>query len=96
MNEYPLGNIVRVSASFESSSGTPMNPSAVLVKLKKGESNSVFVYGVNSQVRQDVTGTYFMDVVADPIGLYTYLWYSTGTGQAAKQQNFRVTDTIGN
>jgi hypothetical protein len=35
-------------------------------------------------------------VVADPIGLYTYLFYSTGTGQAAAQQNFEVVDTIGN
>jgi hypothetical protein len=95
VNQYPLGNIVRVSATFLNS-GTPINPTAVLMKLQKGESKSTFVYGVDASLKMDSTGTFYMDVVADPIGLYTYLFYSTGTGQAAAQQNFEVVDTIGN
>ena len=95
-NEYLLGNIVRISAQFLNS-GTPINPTAVLVRLKKGDNSpSIFVYGTNVEVKRDITGTYYMDVVADPVGLYTYNWYSTGTGQAAGQENFIVTDSIGN
>jgi hypothetical protein len=95
-NEYLLGNIVRISATFYNS-GTPINPTAVLLRLKKGDNSvSTFVYGTNAELRQDITGTYYMDVPADPVGLYTYNWYSTGTGQAAGQENFVVTDSIGN
>jgi hypothetical protein len=95
MNEYPLGSLVRVRVTF-SVSGVPINPTAVLLKLQKGESKSTFVYGVDAGVLMLQTGTFAMDVVADPVGLYTYLWYSTGTGQAAAQNNFKVVDTIGN
>jgi hypothetical protein len=95
-NEYLLGNIVRISATFYNS-GTPINPTAVLVRLKKGDNSpSTFVYGVDAEVKRDITGTYYMEIVADPVGLYTYNWFSTGTGQAAGQQNFVVTDTLGN
>lgn len=95
MNEYLVGNVVRVSATFRSPSGTLMNPQAVLCSVKKGNAAKVtFVYG-QGQIQQTVTGTYFLDVVADPVGLYTYNWYSTGTGQAAGQDNFVVTDSLG-
>ncbi len=85
-NEYLLGNIVRISAQFLNS-GTPINPTAVLVRLKKGNNSpSTFVYGTDVEVQRDITGTYYMDVFADPVGLYTYNWYSTGTGQAAARR----------
>lgn len=95
MNEYLRGNVVTISASF-SISGVAINPTAVLVEVQRGETKTRFVYGVDPEVKLLVTGTYYMDVVADPVGLYTYLWYSTGTGQAAYQDNFIVTDSIGN
>lgn len=96
MNQYPLGNVVRVSAAFTDISGSAINPTAVLLKLQKGESKSTFVYGVDSGVVLLRTGTYYYDVICDPVGRYTYLWYSSGTAQAAAQGVFEVVDTIGN
>jgi len=93
MNEYPVGNVVRIYGTW-SISGTAINPTAVLLELQRGETKNRFVYGQDVEVKLLVTGTYYMDVVADPKGLYTYLWYSSGTGQAAQQKNFLVTDTI--
>ncbi len=96
MNEYLLGNIVRISAYFQNS-GTVVNPTAVLLWLKKGDApKTLLVYGTDPEIVNPATGTYYMDVVADPVGLYTYNWFSTGTGQAAGQTNFLVTDSIGN
>lgn len=96
MNEYLLGNIVRVTAYFNNS-GTAVNPAAVMLYLKKGNNNKVlYVYGVNPEIVRPTTGTYYMDVEASIPGLYTYNWFSTGTGQAAGQDNFVVTDSIGN
>lgn len=92
MNQYPVGNIIRIYAEF-SISGTPINPTALWAEVQKGTTKTQFVWGAGEIVML-VTGTFYMDVLADHKGLYTYLWYSSGTGQAAQQKNFEVTDTI--
>lgn len=93
MNEYLRGNVVRIFGTF-SISGTAINPTAVLVDVLKGDVKSRFVYGENAELKLLYTGTYYLDVVADPPGLYYYLWYSSGTGQAAQQDSFVVKDSI--
>lgn len=102
-NEYLRGNVVRISASFFDSNGQPANPTAVLVAIQKGllpnqrgENIITFVYGESNDIQLLVTGTYYMDVVADPDGVFTYSWYSTGTVQVADQKNFVVKTRIGN
>lgn len=92
-NEYPVGNLVGVVAHF-SISGVPINPTAVWVEVQKNDTRTQFVYGVDAEVVMLVTGTFYMNVLADVKGLYYYLWYSSGTGQAAQQKSFQVTDTI--
>ena len=93
MNEYPVGNLVSVVAHF-SISGIAINPTAVWVEVQKNTTRTQFVYGVNPEIVMLATGTFLMNVLADVKGLYYYLWYSSGTGQAAQQKSFQVTDTI--
>lgn len=99
MNEYPVGNLVRITAEFYISgtptwNGIPINPTALWVEVQKGSTKTQFVWGVDPEVIMLATGTFYMDVLTDQKGLYYYLFYSSGTGQAARQKSFQVTDTI--
>jgi hypothetical protein len=94
MNQYPIGNLVGVVAHF-SISGVAINPTTVWVDVQKNNATRTqFLYGVNPEVTMLATGTFYMNVFADVKGLYYYVWYSSGTGQAAQQGSFQVTDTI--
>ena len=95
MNQYPLGNLVRLIGEFRVS-GTYFDPTLVYVALQKDGSKLTFAYGTDVEVLRLSDGVYALDVIADRVGLYTYLWFSSGTGQSASQKNFEVTDTIGN
>lgn len=91
MNHYALGNLVRVSVTFEYSDGTDVDPTAVYCKVRDPSGNvATYTYGVDAGLVRDNAGDYHLDVDADERGEWLYRWYSTGTGQAAAEGAFTV------
>lgn len=98
---YDVGNLVRVSVVFTALDGiTFLDPTTVtlaydvldqLGQVKNAVTNWTVTAG---QIVKDSTGHYHadLDTTAKP-GVWDYRWLGTGTGQAAVDGKFTVTDT---
>lgn len=91
MATYDIGDIVRVSASFKSLSGSLIDPtSACLVYKAPSGSSSTLVYGTDGALVRDETGIYHVDITATSAGRWDVRWSSSGTGQASEEAYFNV------
>lgn len=91
MNQYDVGDLVRVAGVFTDADGVAIDPATVAFKLKKPDrSITTYLYGIDLQLVKDSTGNYRVDISADVKGTYKYRWYSTGNGQAAGESQFEV------
>jgi hypothetical protein len=92
-NTYDKGDLVRVSAAF-TSAGAAIDPTAVTAKYKTpAGTTTTLVYGTDGALVRDSAGNYHVDVDADEVGTWYYRFASTGTGQAASEEAFRVRAT---
>ncbi len=88
---YQVGDLVRISAIFTNAAGTAVDPTAVLAKYKDpGGVTTTLTYGVDVALVRDSAGNYHVDINAASAGRWRYRFYSTGTGQAANEENFIV------
>lgn len=91
INRYDKGDLVRVSALFENSAGTDLDPTTVTFKYKNpAGTTTTLVYGTDAALVKDSTGNYHVDVNANASGLWLYRWESSTTGQAAQEGQFLV------
>jgi hypothetical protein len=89
---YALGQLVRVTGLFEDDAGTDIDPATVTLEvLSPSGVVSTYVYqGSPDTVERDSVGNYHVDVTANEIGDWFYVWTSTGTGQGAEEGQFMV------
>jgi uncharacterized protein YfaS (alpha-2-macroglobulin family) len=94
MNQYSKGDLIRCSATFTTSDGTATNPTAVRCQVRTPAGTTTeYVYGTDAELVRASTGNYYVDVDANAVGTWRYRFYSTGTGQAADEEAFRVKDS---
>jgi len=88
---YCVGDLLRVSATFTNSAGSEIDPTAVLFSFKDPSGNKTsYTYGLHEQLVKDDTGDYHVDISMDESGKWYYRFYSTGTGQAAEEGEFKI------
>lgn len=90
---YSVGDLVRISAAFTNAAGTVVDPTAVFAKYKDPSGiTTALTYGAvgSEALVRDSTGNYHVDVNADESGVWRYRFYSTGSGQAANEEQFIV------
>lgn len=88
---YQVGDLVRIAGAFTNAAGTAVDPTAVFAKYKDpGGITTALTYGVDVALVRDSAGNYHVDVNADESGVWRYRFYSTGTGQAANEEQFIV------
>jgi len=90
---YRVGQSVRLSAVFRDpySSDALIDPTNVYFVLKAPSGRTIFyTYAVDVELVRETTGTYHVDVSATEPGRWQYRFYSTGTGQAAEEEEFLV------
>lgn len=86
-----IGDIVVISALFETAAGADIDPTAVFCKVRDPSGNvSTLQYGVDGALVKDSIGNYHADIDADEAGTWYYRFYSTGTGKAADESSFEV------
>jgi hypothetical protein len=90
-NIYDVGDLVRITATFQLDNGTLVDPTSVTFQYKKDTETKVTkVYGIDSGVTRDSLGVYYNDIDCVESGLWLYRVYSTGNGQAAAEGKFTV------
>jgi hypothetical protein len=99
MNEYPLGQAVRLSATFANASDVVADPTTVTLTIGRQEvspppapTGTSFVHGVDLTLVKDSTGNYHLDYTGAASGIYVYRWVGTGTvATASLPRYFKVT-----
>lgn len=91
-NTYDLGDLIRVSAPFTRvSNNAAVDPTAVyLIVTNPSGVSTTYTYGVDAIIVKDSTGNYHADLDANASGDWYYRWKSTGTGQAAEENQYYV------
>jgi hypothetical protein len=51
---------------------------------------TTYHYGVSPGLSKDSAGVYSLEIEADESGVWYYRFWSTGNGQAAEEESFRV------
>jgi hypothetical protein len=95
-NIYDVGDLVRVTGTWEDSDGTDTDPAGTITfKYNDPSDNTTsLVYGVDAEVVKSATGIYYTDISIDEHGTWWYRFESgTGTGQAAAESYFEVADS---
>ena len=98
MNNYELGDLIRVKASTftdPNDGDAPIDPTTVTVIIKTPAGVvTAYVYGVDAAVKKAAVGDYYMDVSANEAGQDTYRWIGTGVAQAADEESFLVDQAL--
>ncbi len=94
VNEYDVGDAVRVTCSTTTDAGVPTDPTGLTVRYKvAGGTPVVKTYGVDSEVVKDSSGEFHFDiaVTSDMNGaLVKYRWVATGAVAGADEKAFQV------
>jgi hypothetical protein len=90
MSKINPGDIVRLKTDppFTNAAGTPTDPTTVKVRWRRFNEETVWTYGVGSQVVRDGAGVYHADLEVTEIGTYYFRWEGTGTVEAAEESTF--------
>ena len=91
VNSYDYGDLVRTSAVFTDIFGVLQDPDQVLIQVRAPDKTIIeYEYLVDVTVVRDSAGNYHFDVDCNAAGIWWYRWYSTGEGQAADEDYFKV------
>lgn len=90
-NTYDKGDEVRCTGTFTDANESAVDPDAVTFKVRDPSGNiTSYIYGTDSELVKSATGIYYVDVDVDESGYWRYRFESTGSGQAAGENEFNV------
>jgi hypothetical protein len=91
---YDIGDVVRVTATFTTSTGnsTGVDPAAVHLHLEtpSGVVTSQTYSAATGDVVKDTTGVYYIDITTTEAGIYEQRFTSTGTVTTSVENWFSV------
>lgn len=94
VNEYDIGDSVRISVSTATDAGVPTDPTGLTVRYKVANGTAVVLtYGTDAEVVKDSSGEFHMDIdlTSDMNGaLVKYRWVATGAVKGADEGAFKV------
>jgi uncharacterized protein YfaS (alpha-2-macroglobulin family) len=94
VNTYDLGDLVRCSGAFTNASDAAVDPDTVLFQFRTPSGDiTTYTYGVDAELVRDSLGNYHVDVDANEVGEWWVRFYSTGSGQAADELSFEVSES---
>lgn len=96
MSDFVVGELVRVSAEFTNSAGSPADPDVIKFDYRDSEGEfTALVYNINPSFIRDSAGNYHVDIAVDKAGTWKWYFYSSGNGKAAAKGCFTVGDQWG-
>ena len=85
INEYPINQVVRLSASF-TVGGVLTDPTEVILFVQKPDSSESTYYYSSGTVSKLSTGTYYHDLMVDDSGNWYYRFEGDGVEAADERQ----------
>lgn len=93
-NEYDLGDMVRVSASFTNIDGVAADPTAVTLQVRRPDTSiTTYTYGADPEIVKTDVGQYRADLDIDQEGTWRFRWAGVGAVQAAHESVFYIRDS---
>lgn len=91
-NEYHQGQIVTVTALFSTDDGAPIDPTTVVLKVRKADKTVTTYATTDPEISHPETGTYegTIDTEGGPEGVWYYRWESSGSLETASEFGFLV------
>ena len=92
MADYDKGDLIRCTGTFTDADDVAINHANVFFKVRDPYRNVAvdYEYGFDAELVRSATGIYYADVSGTTVGRWFYRFYSTGTGQAAGENDFDV------
>ncbi len=88
---YIVGTEMLLSVGFLNNSGTPLDPTAITLSVKKeGLAATTYVYGVDATLYRGAAGVYYRAYTPATAGVYYYRWAGTGALVSAGEGQFFV------
>jgi hypothetical protein len=85
MSVKNLGQALTVTATFENSAGTKVDPTTVKADVTTpAGTETTYTYPASTQLVKSSTGIYVLTLTMDAVGPWYGRIYSTGTGQDAE------------
>lgn len=91
------GNVARIDVEFTLfGTSTYVDPDAVYLTVEDPDGvETVYQFGVDSEITKTDTGKYRGAFPLDAAGMWTWCWWSTGSGQAATSNGqIKVEDNL--
>lgn len=86
MINYFQGSQVRVMATFENNLHALADPSVITARLKTPAGvTTVYIYQTNVELVRASLGIYYVDLLVNAAGVWSYRFEGTGTVTAASQ-----------
>ena len=91
-SDYDVGDVVRITGTFTSTSGALTNPTKVSIRHQTPETGSVVIRTstTGGGVGNPSTGKFTSDVLIDSSGVWEYRVSSTGLISASSEGYWRV------
>jgi hypothetical protein len=94
VSTHDIGDLVRITGSLTTADGTPVDPTALVCKVKGPDGAlTTYTYGATTFPIRTGAGVYYVEVTPTLPGEYAYRFASTGTGQAADEGRFIVKES---
>lgn len=94
MNQYDIGDVVRVQGTFTTSAGAAVDPGTVTFKLKTPYGvATTYIYGTDAAVVKTGTGAYYVDYLTTVQGVHHVRWAGTVANIAAGESSFEVIES---
>jgi hypothetical protein len=90
MNEYQIGDLVRLHGNFLNSSSAAADPSSILFRLVVGSADIQYTWAATTAVTQSGVGSFYVDFSVQSAGEHWYYWRGYGNVQAAEYGAFLV------
>lgn len=90
VNNYDIGDVVRLTGTFATTAGAALNPTKVTFTYERPTGVITVLTSTMAGVTNPAVGTFYTDLGIDASGVWEYRISSTGTLRTSTQSWFRV------
>lgn len=90
MDVYDIGDLIKLTATFKNSGGTPTDPTTITLRVTDPvATTSVYTYAL-AQVTKESAGVYSKSITPASSGYWHYRWEGTGAVEQVEQGLFFI------
>ena len=91
--QYNIGDLLRLQATFTSLTGTKVDPTTIILKVKN-PAGTITTYTYPTNIVRSSTGVYYYDYSVLASGVHYFNWAGSGAFTAADENQFLVVTTV--